>query len=90
MIVLLLFSLLLTTLTGFAVYAADQNAGPLAGFVGAEHEELWEEGHEFFANFTVFLIVFHVLGVMLESFVHRENLVRSMWQGFKKAEEEND
>ncbi|WP_305908671.1 cytochrome b/b6 domain-containing protein [Methylomarinum sp. Ch1-1] len=90
MIVLLLLSLLLTTLTGVAVYAADQSAGPMAGLVGTAQEELWEESHEFFANLTVFLVILHVLGVLLESFVHRESLVRSMWHGFKRAEEEGD
>ncbi len=83
MIVLLLAFLLLTTLSGLAVYAADQGAGPLAGFIGGEHEKLWEEAHEFFANFTVVLIVFHIVGVLMESFIHGENLVRSMWNGYK-------
>lgn len=87
MIVLLLFSLLGTCITGFAVYAADQAAGPLAGIVGSDYEELWEESHEFFANFTLLLVFVHILGVAFESYIHKENLVKSMWNGYKKSAE---
>lgn len=83
MIVLLLISLLATVITGFAVYGADQAAGPLAS-IGSANEEMWEEVHEFFANFTLVLVVVHVIGVAVESYIHRENLARAMVQGFKK------
>ena len=84
MIVLLLVSLLMTSLTGFAVYGADQGAGPLAG-IGPNHEDLWEELHEFFANFTLLLVAIHVLGVAVESYIHRESLVKAMLHGYKKT-----
>ncbi len=90
MIVLLLFSLLMTCITGFAVYGADQAAGPLADIVGSENEELWEETHEFFANFTLLLVFVHILGVAFESFIHGENLVKSMWNGYKKSMANSD
>jgi cytochrome b len=83
MIVLLLVSLILTVLTGFAVYGADQAAGPLAS-IGSSNEKLWEETHEFFANFTLLLVAFHVLGIAIESYIHRENLARAMVSGYKK------
>jgi len=83
MIVLLLVSLLATVITGFAVYGADQAAGPLAA-IGSANEKMWEEVHEFFANFTLVLVVAHVIGVAVESYIHRENLARAMVHGFKK------
>ena len=43
-----------------------------------------EEVHEAFANLTVGLIVFHVLGVLVASFEHGENLVKSMITGRKR------
>jgi len=43
-----------------------------------------EELHEFFANLTVLLVVFHLLGVVVSSFLHHENLVKAMIIGKKE------
>jgi cytochrome b len=66
------------------VYGADQAAGPLAAAMDSDNEEMWEEVHEFFANFTLVLVVVHIAGVAIESYIHRENLARAMVHGFKK------
>ncbi len=88
MIVLLILCLLALTISGIALYGADQHAGPLAGMMaGFSHdgEEILEEVHEFFANFTLLLVFFHVCGVLVESLLHRENLVSAMLTGYKKV-----
>ncbi len=85
MIMLLLVSLLITSITGFAVYGADLGAGPLSYMTGSSNEKLWEEVHDFFANFTLLLVFVHILGVIVESYIHRENLAKAMWNGYKKA-----
>jgi len=87
MIYLMIVSLLITSISGLAVYAVAEQAGPLAGIITATSsvlEDVLEETHEFFANFTLFLIFIHVAGVIVESFIHRENLVNSMITGYKR------
>jgi len=89
MIVAMMFALIITLLSGIALYGVAEQAGPLAATMG-NAGELWEDllegAHEFFANFTLFLVVVHVAGVVVESLVHKENLVTSMIDGFKRAE----
>ncbi len=87
MILLLLLALLLTTLSGLAVYAVEDAAGPLAGLFAGGNEfwgDVLEEFHEFWANFTVFLVLVHIAGVIVESLIHGENLVSAMWHGYKR------
>jgi cytochrome b len=92
MIVLLIIALTATVGTGLVLYAQEHAAGPLAPFIvhtqqtGAhEHGSALEEVHETLANVTLALVIFHILGVILASFVHRENLVAAMITGRKRA-----
>lgn len=89
MIILLLISLSLTTFTGIAAYGAIESAGPLGstlGNAGEFWEDVFKETHEFFANFTVLLVVIHVAGVIVVSLLHRENLVKAMFTGYKATD----
>jgi cytochrome b len=89
MIAALLVSLLMTGVSGLALYGAGDQAGPLAQAMigsGEGWDEALEEIHEFFANFTVLLVAVHVAGVMLASLLHRENLVRAMITGYKRKD----
>jgi len=88
MVILLMLSLLLAIFTGLLVYGAEEQAGPLASWFGHTHNvwaEVTEEAHEFFANFTLLLVFIHVIGVLVESLLHKENLVAAMISGFKPA-----
>lgn len=86
MIIVLLISLVATSVTGI-ILEGTENSGPLASLLnnsGKIVEEILEEVHEFFANFSVFLIVIHVGGVLFESLIHKENLIKAMITGIKK------
>jgi cytochrome b len=90
MIVLLIVSLFMTVISGLIVYAANQNLGPLAGMVGSSDEKLWEDVHEVAANFSLLLVIMHVIGVAFESALHGENLAKAMWNGYKRSDQAND
>ncbi len=88
MIVALISCVLLVTLSGTALYGADAWEGPLAWLMeGASDANiaLLKDIHEYLSHFTVALVVVHVLGVVWESVLHRENLVRAMITGKKRA-----
>lgn len=84
MIIALLLSLSLACFTGLVVIAGE-GQGPLAGSLFANWDGEWmKESHEFFANFTLLLVIAHVSGVILSSMLEGENLARAMITGRKK------
>ncbi|MEE4360068.1 MAG: cytochrome b/b6 domain-containing protein [Pseudomonadales bacterium] len=90
MVLALLLSLAGTAGTGMALLAVEEGEGPLAGIIQPAtghdgREEFLEEAHEILANGTLVLVVMHVLGVLASGIAHRENLVRAMITGRKRA-----
>lgn len=90
MVLALMLGLAGTVWTGLEFYALEEGAGPLAAGgltpgLGGDGD-IWEDLHDLGANLTLVLVVFHLGGVLLASLAHRENLVRAMITGRKRAE----
>jgi cytochrome b len=69
-VLLLLFLIMALGLTGYVLY------NDLSWFKA-------EEVHEVAANLMLLVVVIHICGVVLSSWLHHENLVRAMVTGYK-------
>ncbi|MFQ5582774.1 MAG: cytochrome b/b6 domain-containing protein [Mariprofundaceae bacterium] len=101
MVVVMLIVLALVTWTGLETYAAE-GKGPLANSAisleipaayadGWEHgenreDEFREEVHEAAVNLMLLLVFAHLVGVLVSSLLHRENLPRAMITGRKTVQ----
>ena len=84
MVIVLLLGVALVSFTGMIIIASE-GSGPLAGTVFSTLRGDWmEDVHEFFANFTLLMVVAHICGVLVSSYLEGENLVRAMVSGRKK------
>ena len=62
-------------------------ATALSGVLITQGGEPWEDLHEGLADLSLALVAVHVLGVLVSSFMHRENLVKAMLTGDKLGRE---
>ena len=84
MILTLLAVLALTVVTG--LFAGDDDEiGPYAILVNPDIADAMSEVHETLFGLLMFLVGLHVLGVLADSLLGRENLVRAMWTGNKRV-----
>lgn len=71
--------------TGVLVHGAEERQGVAAGWLGYVLGKMLKEGHEAAAALMALAVFGHLAGVALESWLHQENLVRSMVTGIKLA-----
>jgi len=85
MVFALILVLLGLTVSGLIVLGGQENQGVLAGLVPSFVGELFEELHELLAFLLLGLIGAHMTGVLVESRLNGENLVRAMVNGKKTS-----
>jgi len=85
MILFLLTSLSITALSGISMFAV-QGSGPLANTIVANWPgNVLQDVHALFSDITLLLIIVHVIGVLITSRLHKQNLTRAMITGKKTS-----
>ena len=74
---------LLLAVSGVVVLGGEEQQGPLAGYLSFDQSAPFSLLHEVIAWGMVALVIIHVSGVVIESILHRENLIGAMFRGTK-------
>jgi len=85
-IYILLALVTVTGLTGVLTLGGDEQQGLLAGWFSFSDAKLLKNLHELSANLMMLVVAGHITGVVVESWLHKENLARSMVHGYKLAD----
>jgi len=75
-------------LSGAITFSGEESHGILLGLVPYSVAEFTREFHDIATNLILVLIAIHILGVFVESWIHKENLVGSMFNGKKQVSDE--
>lgn len=73
-------------LTGLFTLGGDEQQGLVAGWISFAQAQTVKQIHELAAIAMLMVVAGHIAGVLVESLMHRENLVMSMLTGTKLAE----
>jgi cytochrome b len=84
-IYLLLLLVLVVGVSGFFTLGSEEQQGMAASWLNLVQGRGLKKLHELSAMLMLLLVIAHLSGVVVESFVHRENLARSMLTGTKQA-----
>ena len=76
---------LLIVITGVLAFGGEERQGPLAGVLNYPQGRFAREFHEWLSWLMLGVVIIHVIGVLVESLLHRENLVVAMLSGFKSS-----
>ena len=84
-----IFALLLlgfvVTLSGMLTLGGEEHHGPFAGLLSFDSGTVFRELHEISAWTMLVMVAIHVSGIIIESILHRENLVMAMLTGYKEG-----
>lgn len=72
-------------ITGLLTFGGEERHGPLAGLLNYPQGRLAHEFHEWLSWLMLGIVIIHVIGILVESLLHRENLVAAMLTGFKPS-----
>ncbi len=74
---------LVIAITGLVTFGAEEQHGPLKGLFNFTTGHRFHELHMILADILMYLVIIHIAGVLIESLLHRENLIVTMLTGNK-------
>jgi len=85
-IYLLLILTVVVGLTGFFTIGGEEQHGVVSGLLSMAQGRVAKQLHELAATLMLLIVFGHIAGVVVESYLHKENLARAMVTGTKLAD----